>query len=124
MPSVNAPWVIQQLANTKNQNVLAMEHGERKHRLWQGLSAACVPAVLFFPAVALLTICPPNYGLWGMRAIGAVFLFSEIFSGWIFVGVIQRKLDWINGLAFLGLLVAAVVLAATAWGFIAPFKTL
>lgn len=46
-----------------------MEYFQRKHYLWQGFLVASIPALLFVPAVAFLTLCPPNTeflesGLW------------------------------------------------------------
>jgi len=52
--------------------------------------------------------------------MAAVFLLAEVWAGWKLSRVVERRLDWINGLAILGLLITALVLAATAWGFIAP----
>ena len=86
--------------------------------MWQGLVTASVPGVLFFPSVAFFTICPPQYGLTGMKTVAVLFLFAEIWAGWKLFGVLERRSDWINWLAILGLLVVVVVLAATAWGFI------
>lgn len=99
-----------------------MEYTERKHHLWQGLLIAAIPALLFFPAVAFLTVCPPKYGLLGMTTMGVGFLCVEVWAVWKLFRVVQRKLDWINVSAILGLLLAALVLAATAWGFIAPIR--
>jgi hypothetical protein len=99
-----------------------MENQERKHHLTQGFLVASIPALLFFPAVALLTVCPPIYGLLGMRILGAGFLCAELWAGWKLFRVVRRKPDWMSGLAILGLLIAALVLAATAWGFIAPIR--
>ena len=99
-----------------------MDNSARKHQLRQGFLTASIPAVLFFPAVAFLTICPPKYGLVGMRTMAAAFLFAEIWAGWKLLRVLERRLDWVNGLAVLGLVVAVLVLAATAWGFIAPIR--
>ena len=99
-----------------------MEYVERKHHLWQGFLVASIPVLLFVPAVAFLTVCPPKYGLLGIRTMGAGFLCAEVWAGWKLIRIVERKFDWISGLAILGLLIAALVLAATAWGFIAPIR--
>lgn len=88
----------------------------------RGLVAALLPAALFLPAVGLLTVCPPRYGVAAMQVIGAAFLFTEVWATCKLFLTLERRFDWINGLAVLGLLVAVLVLAATAWGFIAPIR--
>jgi hypothetical protein len=93
---------------------------KRKVHLRQGLLLAAVPAVLFLPAVALLTVCPPEYGIAIMRATAVVFAADEIFAGWRLLGVLERKLDGRSVAAIGGLLLALLMLVAIAWGFVAP----
>jgi hypothetical protein len=93
-----------------------MEYMERKHRLWQGILLALIPALLFFPVVAFLTVCPPTYGIAGIRIAVAVFLSSEVWGCWKLFMVIQREVDWINGVAFFGMLMAVLVIVALAYG--------
>jgi hypothetical protein len=82
---------------------------KRKSLLLRGLVVAAIPAVLFVPAVALFTICPPNY---------AVFVLAFI---WSFSHVLARPfLGWMNASAVVGLLLSLIVLAGASVGFIAP----
>jgi uncharacterized membrane protein len=43
-----------------------------------GLALAFIPAVLFFPAVAFLTVCPPAYGRLAMVIFSTGFICSWI----------------------------------------------
>lgn len=54
--------------------------------------------------------------------MGAGFLCAEVLAGWKLIQIIERKFDWVNGLAILGLVIAVLVLAAAAWGFVAPIR--
>jgi hypothetical protein len=97
-----------------------MKDLQRRSCLWRGLIFAGIPAVLFVPAFALFTICPPEYGSEIMVAILVVFGGSEVVAGWQFSRILRHKLDWLSGGALVGLLLATVVLVGIAWGFIAP----
>jgi hypothetical protein len=97
-----------------------VENVRRRSYLLQGLVLAVVPAALFVPAAAFFTICPPEYGSTIMAIILVAFAGSEILAGWNLSRVLQRRLDWLGGTAIGGMFLAALVLGAVAWGFIAP----
>jgi hypothetical protein len=94
---------------------------ERKSLLGLGLLLASIPAILFFPAFALFTICPPQYGPVVMTVILILFAASEVVAGLKLSRIVRRPLDWVSSGAVVGLLVALIVLLGVAWGFIAPY---
>jgi hypothetical protein len=94
---------------------------ERKSLLWWGLLLASIPAILFLPAFALFTICPPQYGPVVMTVILIAFAASEVVAGWKLARIVRRPLDWMSGGAIVGLLVALIILMGVAWGFMAPY---
>lgn len=94
---------------------------ERRSDLWWGLLFASTPAILFLPAFALFTICPPQYGPVVMTVILIVFAASEVVAGWKLLRIVGRPLDWVSAGAITGLLLALLVLVGVAWGFIAPY---
>ena len=97
-----------------------MDAIQRKLNLVQGIALAGIPAVLFFPAVALLTICPSGYAETIMAVILLGFDGSEILAGWKLGRVLRHGVDWLGVGAILGLILDAVVTAGVVWGFIAP----
>jgi hypothetical protein len=97
-----------------------MEDEELKSELRRGLLLAFVPALLFYPVVGFLTICPPNYGQPLMVIFSLAFLWSETAAGRALLKIRQRKLDWINLLTVVGIAVASIVTLAVAWLFVAP----
>ena len=46
---------------------------QAKPLILQGLTLAIVPALLLFPALAFLTVCPPIYGKTPMMALSFAF---------------------------------------------------
>jgi phosphotransferase system glucose/maltose/N-acetylglucosamine-specific IIC component len=99
---------------------MVMDDVEKKSLLLQGLVLAAVPAILFVPAFALFTICPPEYATLVITFILIVFAGLEILAGWNLSQVLGRPFDWMSGSAVVGLLMALIVLFGVAWGFIAP----
>ncbi len=97
-----------------------MRDVERKSLLLQGLVLATAPAILFVPAFALFTICPPEYATLVITFILIVFAGSEILAARNLSRVLGRPFDWMNGSAVVGLLLALIVLFGVAWGFVAP----
>lgn len=94
---------------------------ERKSLLWWGLLLASIPAILFIPAFALFTICPPRYGSVVMTIVLIVFAASEVLAGWKLSRIVRRPLDAASIGAIVGMLLALMVLIGVAWGFLAPF---
>jgi hypothetical protein len=84
---------------------------ERKKALCQGLPLALLPALLIFPAFALLTICPPRFGPIVMYLLLVVFLVSEILAIGVLTRALERTIDWITLGSLLGTIVALAVLA-------------
>jgi hypothetical protein len=101
--------------------VMIINASKRKSLLWWGLFLASIPAILFFPAFSLFTICPPRYGAVIMAVILILFAASEVLAGWKLLRILRRPLDWVSAGAFLGLIVALIILIGIAWSFIAPY---
>jgi hypothetical protein len=58
-----------------------------KHLLAWGLGLATAPAILFFPAVAFLTVCPPSYGRVATMTLSAVFVITWLITITVLVRV-------------------------------------
>jgi hypothetical protein len=94
-----------------------------KQLLKLGLAFAMVPAALFFPAVAALTVCPPSYGPALMTTLAIGFICS-----WSFAIVLLSKArmlshDDLAVLAFLwvGIAISALGISFTIWAFARSF---
>ena len=93
-----------------------MNYAARKQRVWRGLLLALIPAVLFVPMIVAFTVCPPAYASQGIRITAALFLFVDVWASWKLISVMQRRFDWINGVAVCGMLLVVVVVGALVWG--------
>jgi uncharacterized membrane protein YfcA len=95
-----------------------MDQIERRAGLIRGIVLALIPAILFLPVVAMLTICPHDYAQYVLLPIMVAFSISEVVAGWQLSHVLKNKFDLLSVGAVAGLLVGALVLAAIVWGYI------
>jgi hypothetical protein len=96
----------------------------RYRALKWGMALAAIPAVLFFPAFAALSICPPSYGPMVMKVLIVVFLFSWSFA----IGFLLRARNLNSGdmavitAAWMGISVSAVGIAFTVFAITRVLK--
>ncbi|MBI4461504.1 MAG: hypothetical protein HY653_01230, partial [Acidobacteria bacterium] len=90
---------------------MLVEATRRKKYLWMGLPLAVFPAVIFVPAFAFFTICPPFELAWlgallvlGGCVISEVFAFSSLLRSY------HRVVDWIGIISLLFISIPAVFL--------------
>ena len=95
-----------------------MEDLERKHHLLRGLVLAVVPAILFFPALQILTISSSKYRVLLMATISATFLSSEAVAVRNLLRARTGRFDWINAMSTLGTVITMLVILATVWGIL------
>ncbi len=90
---------------------------KRRRRLRNGILLAFVPAFLFLPATAFLTVCPPDYGPTAMKDLAVGFILSELCALWNLCHLIPAKPGegHIRAAALAGIVVAVFVLAITSW---------
>ena len=87
-----------------------------------GVGFCIIPALLFFPAVAVLTVCPPVFGIAIMKILAGVFILSAVCGIIALMPVFFRKPDFTWGVAIAVICVGLLVIAACVWGFVAPLR--
>ena len=93
-----------------------MNDARQKSLLIQGLLFSLVPALLLYPALAFLVICPPEYApaLW--MTFSSVIGGSEITALWKLVPILKGSVGWTTCAAVLGLVVALPVFILACFG--------
>jgi len=99
-----------------------MSQSSRPAILKQAVPFSLLPAALFMPAVAFLTICPRTYSVVIMKVIAIAFIASELRALLLLVRSIEWKLgrraDWVSVVALPMLLVAVVVILLCVYGLV------
>ena len=90
----------------------------RKALLFRALPFALLPAVLFVPALAILTVCPPAFGPFLMCLLAAAFVASEAHAVPRLVWVLRGRIDWVTGIALVAAIIGSLVFLASLWGLV------
>ena len=93
----------------------------RTRSFFQGAILCLIPALLFIPAAAALTVCPRPYGTLAMKVVAVVFLVSAGYGIRKLGRVVRRKIDLTSIMALVCSLVGLVVVAGCVYGFEALF---
>ena len=92
----------------------------RRQVLRRGIGFCVVPAILFLPTVAALTVCPPTYGIFIMKSLAITFIASAAYGIFRLALLAERAMDFESVVGFLAIAIGLLVIAVCVWGFVAP----
>jgi hypothetical protein len=99
-----------------------MRQSSRPAILRRALPFSLLPAALFMPAVAFLTICPRTYSVVIMKVIAIVFVASELRALPLLLRSVEWKLgrsaDWVSAVALPILIIALLVILLCTYGLV------